>query len=317
MRDYIIRRVLLSILVMLGAATIIFVLMHILPGNVALLILADQFGASAPEQLALLEAKLGLDKPLYIQYVSWLWQILHLDLGTSLWTGQPVIREIGLRAPISLSLALLAMALSVVLAVPIGMVCALRQDSWLDYGFRVILIAGISVPFFWMGILLILFLVSTFGWYTPLDYAAPHKDPLASLQQLIFPALVLGFRETALAARMMRSCTLEVIREDYVRTARSKGLAERIVIWIHVLKNAVLPVITVFGLNLVVTFGGLVIIERIFNIPGIGSFFIGAILRRDIPSVQGVVLIIAGFVAIINLMVDLIYAVIDPRIRYR
>jgi peptide/nickel transport system permease protein len=204
-----------------------------------------------------------------------------------------------------------------VLAIPIGILAALRQDSWVDYGLRVFTISGLSIPSFWFGLMVILFLLLVFRWFPPLTYAVIYSNPWVSLQQLFLPAMVLGYRQTAVSARMMRSSMLEVLREDYVRTARSKGLKERVVVYLHALKNAALPVVTIFGVEAVILFSGAVIIEKIFNVPGVGTLIVDAMGRRDLPLVQGVVLMIVGFVLVVNLVVDLTYAWLDPRIRYR
>ncbi len=300
-----------------GAVTFIFLIMKILPGDIAMMILGEETGQGSPEQVALLREQLGLNRPLYVQYFSWLWGIVRLDFGTSLWTGLPVFHEIWIRLPITLTLITFSVIISMVLAVPIGIVAALKQDSWVDYGLRVFTIAGLSIPSFWFGMMVILILLVVFSWFPPLTYAVIYTNPWVSLQQLFLPAIVLGFRQTAVSARMMRSSMLEVLREDYVRTARAKGLMERTVVYLHALKNAALPVVTIFGVEMVILFSGAVIIERMFNVPGVGTLIVDAMGRRDIPLVQGVVLIIVVFVLIVNLIVDLIYSWLDPRIRYR
>lgn len=317
MRRYIIRRLLWAIPTFLGAVTIIFLLMKVLPGDIAMLIISAESGAIDPEYLALLREQLGLNVPLYQQYFSWLGGLFHLDLGTSLWTGQPVISEILHRLPYTGSLVILAMFISIITAVPIGVLSAIRQDSWLDYTLRSGIIAGISIPSFWFAMLLLLFVVSVFKYYPPLEYATLFTQPLVSIQQLFMPALTLGIRLAASAARMMRSSMLEVMREDYVRTARAKGLTERVVLYGHALRNAILPVVTIFGMELAFLFGGTVIIETVFNIPGIGLLLINAINMRDIIMVQGIVATLVVIVLVINIMVDVLYAWIDPRIRYR
>lgn len=316
MRDYLIRRLLLIVPTLFGALTLIFFIMNILPGDVALMILGEETGQGSAADLARLRAQLGLDRPLYVQYFSWLWGVLQLDFGTSLWTGVPVFTEIWVRLPVTLTLIVFSICLSMVLAIPIGIVAALKQDSWIDYGLRVFTISGLSIPSFWFGLMVVLFLLLVFSWFPPLNYAVIYSDPWVSLQQLFMPALVLGYRQAAVSARMMRSSMLEVLREDFVRTARSKGLRERIVVYIHALKNAALPVITIFGVEAVVLFSGAVIIETIFNVPGVGTLIVDAMGRRDVPLVQGVVLIIVIFVLVVNLLVDLVYAWLDPRIRY-
>jgi peptide/nickel transport system permease protein len=265
MRDYLIRRLLLIIPTLFGALTLIFFIMNILPGDVALMILGEDTGQGSAADLARLRAQLGLDRPLYVQYLSWLWGVLQLDFGISLWTGVPVFTEIWVRLPVTLTLIVFSVCFSMVLAIPIGIIAALKQDSWIDYGLRVFTISGLSIPSFWFGLMVVLFLLLVFSWFPPLNYAVIYSDPWVSLQQLSMPALVLGYRQTAVSARMMRSSMLEVLREDFVRTARSKGLRERIVVYIHALKNAALPVVTIFGVEAVVLFSGAVIIEKIFN----------------------------------------------------
>lgn len=317
MRAYILRRLLWMVPTLLGAVTFIFVIMHILPGDISLVILGAEGRAPDPEQLAALREQLGLNRPLYEQYVSWLWGLVRLDLGTSLWTGEAVAKEIWIRLPYTLSLIALAIIISGVLALPIGVISALKQDTWADHALRAFAIAGLSIPSFWFAILIVLFLLMVFRWFPPLTYAPIYQNPAIALQQLIFPAIALGYRQTAVAARMLRSSMLEVLREDYVRTARAKGLEERTVIYLHALKNAVLPVITVFGLEAIILFSGAVIVETIFKIPGVGTLVVQAIVRRDVPLVQGVVLVTVLFVLVVNLAIDLIYAWVDPRIRYR
>jgi peptide/nickel transport system permease protein len=317
MKEYLARRILLIFPTLFGALTLIFFIMNILPGDVALMILGEDTGQANPEALARLREQLGLNRPLYVQYLSWLWGVVRLDFGTSLWTGVPVFQEIWVRLPITLTLIVFSVCLSMVMAIPIGILAALKQDSWVDYGLRVFTISGLSIPSFWFGLMVLLFLLLVFRWFPPLAYAVIYTNPWVSLQQLFLPAIVLGYRQTAVSARMMRSSMLEVLREDYVRTARSKGLKERIVVYLHALKNAALPVVTIFGVEAVILFSGAVIIEKIFNVPGVGTLIVDAMGRRDLPLVQGVVLIIVGFVLVVNLVVDLTYAWLDPRIRYR
>lgn len=317
MRAYIARRLLWAVPTLFGAVTLIFLVMNVLPGDVAMAMLGQEGRVPDPAQLQALREELGLNRPLYQQYLSWLWGVARLDLGDSLWTGHPVVAEMWVRLPYTLTLIAMAVLISIILAVPIGVVSALKQDSWLDYGLRSFAIAGLSIPSFWFGILVLLFVVSVFKWFPPLDYAPVYKHPWVALQQLFLPAITLGYRQTAVGARMMRSSMLDVLREDYVRTARAKGLTERVVVYLHALRNAVLPVVTIFGVEAVVLFGGAVIIEKIFNVPGVGRLLVDAINRRDVPLVQGVVMIMVGFVLVVNLVVDLIYAWVDPRIRYR
>jgi len=314
---YILRRLLWAIPTILGAVTIIFLLMNVLPGDIAMVILGEEGGQIDPQQYAVLREQLGLNRPLYEQYFSWLWGLCRFDLGTSLWTGQSVASEIAHRLPYTLALVIFATLISIIIAIPIGVLSAIRQDSWLDYTLRSGVIAGISLPNFWFGMLIILFMVSVFRWIPPMEYATLWSQPLVAIQQLFFPAITLGLRGSAASARMMRSSMLEVLREDYVRTARAKGLTERAVVYAHSLRNAILPVVTMFGMELAFMFAGAVIIETVFNIPGVGLLLIDAINRRDIVLVQGVVVTLVLIVVVVNLAVDLLYAWIDPRIRYR
>lgn len=315
---YIARRLLWAIPVVLGTVTFIFIIMQIMPGDIALVILGSEEGMTAsPEQIAQLRTELGLDRPLYVRYLEWLWGVARLDLGRSLWTGEPLTHALAKRFPVSFQLAVMAVLLSMILAVPSGIIMAIKQDSVIDYFLRGVFIAGLSIPSFWFAILIVLFLVVIFGWYPPLGYATFLTDPKTSFLQLIFPAIALGYRHTAVAARMTRSTMLEVIREDYVRTARAKGLRESAVITGHALKNAILPVITVFGMDLALLIGGIVIIERVFNLPGVGDFLVEGILTRDLPVVQGTIALIILGVVVVNLIVDITYSWFDPRIRYR
>jgi len=302
---------------LIGAVTILFFLMRVMPGDIALLILAEEGGTVDPVQYETIREQMGLNRPLYEQYFSYLWQLARFDLGTSLWTAETVWSEIMVRMPYTMSLVFLTVAVSIMVAIPIGVLSAIHQDSWLDYGLRSLAISGLSIPNFWFCMLLLLILVKAFRWFPPLDYAPIYREPLVALQQLILPALALGYRAASVSARMMRSSMLEVLREDYVRTARAKGLKERIVIYLHALRNAVLPVVTIFGMEFVMLFSGAVIVETIFNIPGIGSLLLDGITNRDLPLVQGVVTFIIVIVLVGNLAVDLIYAWIDPRIRFR
>jgi peptide/nickel transport system permease protein len=284
---------------------------------VSLLILGgDQTGRIDPQQLAALRHQLGLDQPLAVQFASWLWGVLRLDFGTSLWTGQPVIEEVLIRLPLSLEVAILATIVSVVLAVPLGMLAAVRQDTWVDYAIRVVSIGGQAIPSFWVGILVILFLVIYFGWGPPLEFTPPWVDPWANFQQLVWPVVTIGYRYAAVTTRMTRSTVLEVLREDYIRTAWAKGLRERAVVIRHALKNAMLPVVTLVGTEFAFLIGGLVVTETVFTLNGVGRFVVDAVAHRDYPVVQALVFLIALAFVVVNLLIDLTYAWLDPRIRY-
>jgi peptide/nickel transport system permease protein len=316
-RRYLAKRLLLVVPTLLGVASLVFVIMRVIPGDVALLILGGDQGNIDPKQLAAMRHQLGLDQPVVVQFGHWLWGVLRLDFGTSLWTGRPVIEELLIRLPLSLELALLATLVSVVIAIPFGMLAAMRQDTWVDYLVRVVSIGGLAIPSFWVGILCILFLVIYFGWGPPLEFTPPWVDPWANFQQMVWPVLTVGYRYAAVTTRMTRSTLLEVLREDYIRTAWAKGLRERAIVVRHALKNAMLPVITLIGTEFAFLIGGLVVTETVFTLNGVGRFVVDAVAHRDYPVVQALVFLIAFSFVIVNLLVDLTYAWLDPRIRYR
>ena len=318
MRIYIAKRLLLIVPTLFGAAALVFLIMRVLPGDVALLIFGgDAGGHIDPKQLAAMRERLGLDQPLWVQFGTWLWGVLRFDFGTSLWTGRPVIEELLVRLPLSLELALLATTVSVMIAIPLGMLAAIRQDTWVDYLVRVVSIGGLAIPGFWVGILCILFLVIFFGWGPPLEFTPPWVNPWANLQMMIWPIVTVGYRQAAVTTRMTRSTLLEVLREDYIRTAWAKGLRERAVVIRHALKNSMLPVITLIGTELAFLMGGLVVTETVFTLNGVGRFLIDAVSHRDYPVVQALIFLTASSFVLVNLLVDLTYAWFDPRIRYR
>jgi peptide/nickel transport system permease protein len=317
-RTYILKRLLLVVPTLLGVATIVFLIMRVIPGDVALLILGgDDGGQIDAQQLAAVRQQLGLDQPLIVQFGTWLWGVLQFDFGKSLWTGAPVLDELLIRLPLSLQLALMATLVSVIISIPLGMLAAVRQDTWVDYVIRVISIGGLAIPGFWVGILCILFLVIVFGWGPPLEYHPPWVDPWANLSMMVWPVVTVGYRYSAVTTRMTRSTVLEVLREDYIRTAWAKGLAQRVIVIRHALKNSMLPVITLIGTEFAFLIGGLVVTETVFTLNGIGRFVVDAVAHRDYPVVQALVFLIAFSFVIVNLLVDLTYAWFDPRIRYR
>jgi peptide/nickel transport system permease protein len=317
MRTYVLKRLLLIVPTLLGAAALVFVIMRVIPGDVALLILGGDSGQIDQRQLTAMRHNLGLDQSLLVQFGTWLWGIVRLDFGNSLWTGQPVIQELLIRLPLSLQLALFATIVSVIIAIPLGMLAAVRQDTWVDYAVRVFSIGGLAMPGFWVGILCILGLVIFFGWGPPLEFTPPWVDPWANFQMMVWPVVTVGYRFSAVTTRMTRSTVLEVLREDYIRTAWAKGLRERAVVIRHALKNAMLPVITLIGTEFAFLIGGLVVTETVFTLNGIGRFVVDAVAHRDYPVVQALVFLIAFAFVIVNLLVDLTYAWFDPRIRYR
>ena len=317
MRTYLAKRLLLIVPTLLGVASLVFLIMRVIPGDVALLILGGDGGNIDQAQLVAMHRELGLDQPLLVQFGTWLWGVLRFDFGTSLWTGQPVVEELLIRLPLSLELAFLATGVSVLIAIPLGMLAAARQDTWVDYVVRVISIGGLAIPSFWVGILVILLLVIYFGWGPPLEFTPPWIDPWANFQQMVWPVLTVGYRYAAVTTRMTRSTVLEVLREDYIRTAWAKGLAERVIVIRHALKNAMLPVITLIGTEFAFLIGGLVVTETVFTLNGVGRFVVDAVAHRDYPVVQALVFVIAFGFVIVNLLIDLTYAWFDPRIRYR
>lgn len=300
---------------LLGVAILTFVVMRVVPGDVVALRYSQS--GSAPQEVIDRERKLlGLDKPIHEQFGDFMAGVVRLDFGRSLWTDQPVADEIGARIGISLELAILAAIIATLLAVPLGVLAAVKQDTWVDYVIRVFSIAGLATPSFWLGIMMILALVVWFHWAPPLIFKPLWVDPLANLGQLIWPALAVGYRYSAVATRMTRSSVLEVLREDYVRTARSKGLREVAVIVRHALRNSLLPVVTVISLEFAFLFGGLVVTEQVFNVNGLGKLLVDAVAHRDYPLVQALVLIFSFVFVFVNFIVDLFYGVLDPRIRY-
>jgi peptide/nickel transport system permease protein len=317
MRTYVLKRLLLMVPTLLGVATLVFLLLRVLPGDVVLLRLAGEGGKVADEVLRAERARLGLDHALWRQYVDWIWGLVQGDLGLSMWTGRPVAQEIRIRMTLSVELTILATLLAVAVSIPLGTLAALRRATWVDYLLRVFSISGLSLPSFWLAVLIVLMLLRLFAWSPPLTFTAFWQDPVANLSQLIWPALVVGFRSAALSARMMRSALLEVLGDDYIRTARAKGLSERAVVRRHAVRNALLPVVTVVGLESAVILGGLVVTEQVFNLNGLGKLLLEAVTRRDYTLTQALVMLSASTFVVMNLLVDLCYAWLDPRIRYR
>lgn len=315
MQRYVVGRLLLMVPTLLGVAILTFVIMRLVPGDVVELYYS-QSGAVPQEVIDRERKLLGLDKPLHEQFADWMTDIVRLDFGNSLWTDRPVMEEIGGRLGISLELAILATILATLLALPLGVIAAVKQDTWIDYVIRVFSIGGLAMPSFWLGILTILALVVMFQWAPPLIFVPLWEDPVGNLAQLIWPALAVGYRYSAVATRMTRSSVLDVLREDYVRTARAKGLRETLVIVRHALRNSLLPVVTVISLEFAFLFGGLVVTEQVFNVNGLGKLLVDAVAHRDYTLVQALVLLFSFVFVFVNFVVDLLYGVLDPRIRY-
>jgi len=317
MAQYILKRFLWMIPTLFGVAVLIFLLLRVVPGDVVEVRFVAQGQYSSEEVLAIERAKLGLDKPLWEQFTTWMWGLLQLDFGVSMWTGSPITEEIKLRFALSLQLAVMATVVATLLAIPLGIIAAIKQDTWIDYAVRVFSIAGLAIPSFWLGILMILAMLIVFKWLPPMVYTPFWVDPWQNLAQLIWPALAVGYRYSAVATRMMRSAMLEVLREDYIRTARAKGLWLKLILARHAMKNAMLPVITVIGLEFAFLISGLVVTEQVFNLNGIGLLFVEAIARRDYTLTQALVLLAASIFIFVNFLTDIAYAWLDPRIRYR
>jgi peptide/nickel transport system permease protein len=314
MRRYIVGRLLLMIPTLIGVAILTFVIMRAVPGDIVELRYA---GSNVPQEVIDQERRLlGLDKPLWEQFTDWMASLARFDLGQSLWTGHSVVDEVQVRMPLSIELAILATLFAVVLAVPLGVIAAVKQDTWVDYAIRVFSIGGLAMPSFWIGIMMVLITLTLWGWAPPVVFTPLFEDPVANLAGLILPAVAVGYRYSAVSMRMTRSTVLEVLREDYVRTARAKGLRETLVVYRHALRNALLPVVTVVSLEFAFLIGGLVVTEQVFNLNGIGKLLVDAVTHRDYTLVQALVLLLAAVFVIVNFIVDMVYVVLDPRIRY-
>ncbi len=313
MGTYLIRRFLLMLLTLFGISVLVFVMLRLVPGNIVD-ILFDSAGMINPAEKANIEKELGLDQPILLQYVRWIGGLFVGDLGYSYVSEKPAIDEIAPRIPITAKLAGLALGFSVLFGVPLGVVSAVRQNSGIDYFLRVISLSGLSIPAFWLGLLILMAFVASFG--TIPIYTEPPKTLLDEFLLYAIPAAAVGFRSSALIMRLTRSSMLEVLRQDYIRTARAKGVSDLNVNYNHALRNAMLPVVTVIGIEAAFLMGGLIVTETVFNIPGVARFLVEAIRWRDYPIVQNLVMFIAMVAVTINFSVDLLYAVLDPRIKY-
>jgi peptide/nickel transport system permease protein len=303
------------VLTLLGMSIVIFVLMRLAPGDIVdILFATGGYVNDADKKLIMRE--LGIDRPMWVQYIDWLRHFLTGDLGKSYRYDLPAWQIIKPLIPVTVELAVLSTIIAVLLGVPTGVISAVRQDTAFDYALRIFSLAGLSMPSFWLGMVIILVLVAWFGWIPPVTYVSPTQDLKIHLVQFLLPALAVGYRSSALITRITRSAVLEVMREDYIRTAWAKGQNGRVVIWRHALKNAMLPVITVIGIEFAFLIGGLVVTETVFNLPGVARFLVQAILWRDYPIVQNLVMFIAIVVILSNLAVDMLYGFFDPRVRY-
>ena len=322
MYRYIVNRVLLVVPTLVGAAALVFILMRLIPGDICMVRLGSGGASIDPHAVAVCHAELGFDRPMVLQFLDFTWGFFRLDFGISMWSGKPVAEEIAARLPISLEIAVMATVVAILIAIPLGTISALKQNSWIDHVVRTLAIAGIATPSFWLGIISILVVLdishALFGaaWMPPIDYVPFWQDPLRNLSMVILPAVTVGYRYAAVTMRMTRSAMLEVLREDYIRTARAKGLLERLIINRHALKNALLPVVTLIGIEFAFLIGGLVVTEQVFNLNGVGRLFVLAVQNQDYTLTQALVMLTVAIFVFTNLAVDLLYAWLDPRIRF-
>ncbi|MEM7404422.1 MAG: ABC transporter permease [Pseudomonadota bacterium] len=322
MYQYLLKRTLLIVPTLIGAALLVFGLMRLVPGDICVATLLAEGMPVSEEALQQCRAQHGLDVPMPIQFGNFLWNLVTLDFGNSMWTGRPVGQEVGLRFELTVQLALMTIPIAVMIAIPLGIMSAVKQRTWVDYVIRTFAIAGEAIPSFWLGIMIILTLLIVtqhwFGepWMPPLDYRPIWEDPAYNLSQLLLPAIATGYRSSAILTRMTRSAMLEVLREDYVRTARAKGLYERVVRRRHALKNAMLPVVTLIGMEFAFLIGGLVVTEQVFNLNGLGQLLVDAVEVHDYTMTEALVMLIVFAFVLINFMIDILYSWLDPRIRY-
>ncbi len=315
MARYVLNRLAWCVPVLLGSSVLIFVMVRLIPGDIVDVIMGTE-GSATPEVRATIRRMFGLDQPIYVQYFAWLGSVLRGDLGSSLRTSEPVAGILISRLPVTIELAVLSVLLSILLAVPLGVLAAVKRGGPVELLARLVGLLGLSLPNFWLATMMILVASLWFNWLPSLIYISPLANPVENMKQMAMPALSLALALMAIVLRMTRSAMLEVLGQDYVRTARAKGLSDRLVLIRHALKNAMIPVITVIGVQMGTLFGGAVVIEQIFGLPGMGWTFVNGIYQRDYPTVQGAVLMLAVTFVVVNLLVDLTYAYLDPRIRY-
>ncbi len=322
MYQYIAKRVLLTIPTLLGAAALVFLLMRLIPGDICLVRLGGGGGSFDPKALVACHAEIGVDRPVIVQFLEFIWGIIRFDFGTSMWSGKPVTTEILARLPISLEIAILGTAVAIAIAIPLGTISALKQNTWIDVAVRIFAIGGIATPSFWLGIMSVLLVLDVSAaitgtpWMPPIDYVPIWKDPIRNLSMAILPAITVGYRYAAVSMRMTRSAMLEVMREDYVRTARAKGLKNKLIVNRHALKNALLPVVTLLGIEFAFLIGGLVVTEQVFNLNGVGRLFVQAVQNQDYTLTQALVMLTVAIFVFTNLLVDLLYGWLDPRIHF-
>ena len=322
MYAYVFKRLLMMIPTLFGAAVLVFLLLRAIPGDICYLRLAGSGGSVDLDVVHQCRLELGLDESLWQQFWKFIYGFATLDFGKSMWTGRPIIEEVGLRFELSLQIAIMATIVSVLISIPFGTLSAVKQDTWIDHSIRAFSIAGIAMPSFWLGMLIIFAILATskawFGhsWMPPITYTPLWVNPMQNLSMLIWPAIATGYRYAAVATRMTRSAMLEVLREDYVRTARAKGLLEHLIVNRHALKNALLPVVTVIGIEFAFLIGGLVVTEQVFNLNGLGKLFVESVANHDYNMTQSLVMLVVTIFALMNFFVDILYGWLDPRIRY-
>ena len=314
MSHYIIRRILLMIPTFFLISIAVAGLLRMLPGDIVTMMYGDLgYAASADE----LRDKLGINDPFHVQYLQWMGGILTGDFGSSLWSQRPVLTDISWRMPLTVELALLSLLINLAIGVPIGILSAIRQDTWVDHVSRSLAILAIAAPMFWVGTLVVSLPAVWWGWAPPTEYKTLTDDPIGNLKVLIIPALILGVYFQGRTVRLLRAMMLEVTRQDYIRTAWAKGLPEGVIVRRHALKNAMIPVLTLIALEIPFLLGGTVVIEQIFSLPGMGRFVLDLLDTRDFVPIQSIIILMAGVVMVLNLLVDLSYAWLDPRIRYQ
>jgi peptide/nickel transport system permease protein len=294
---------------------LIFFIMRVIPGDPVSALMAQAELGLTPQEIQDMREQFGLHLPIYQQYLKWVWDVIKLDPGISLVRQTPVTADFGRAFPVTAELTVLSLIFIIVLSLVLGTITAVRQDTWLDYIVRIAAIGGLAVPVFWIGIMVVLALLFWFNYTNPLVYVPFNQDPVTNLRQFLLPAFIGSIRSIAVCARMVRSSMLDVLGEDYIRTAYSKGLRESVVVMRHAIKNAFMPVATLYGVSLIGLINGVVVVEVVFNLPGLGRLLVGAVAARDYPTVQFLILVSVVFASVINLMTDLLYAMLDPRIR--
>jgi peptide/nickel transport system permease protein len=315
MKAYLFKRLGLALVAIIGSSMLIFFIMRVIPGDPVSALMAQAELGLTPQEIQDMREQFGLHLPIYQQYLKWVWDVIKLDPGISLVRQTPVTADFGRAFPVTAELTVLSLIFIIVLSLVLGTITAVRQDTWLDYIVRIAAIGGLAVPVFWIGIMVILALLFWFNYTNPLVYVPFNQDPATNLRQFLLPAFIGSIRSIAVCARMVRSSMLDVLGEDYIRTAYSKGLRESVVVMRHAIKNAFMPVATLYGVSLIGLINGVVVVEVVFNLPGLGRLLVGAVAARDYPTVQFLILVSVVFASVINLMTDLLYAMLDPRIR--